>query len=112
MPLARLVALILGILVILGMVIWLIDSLTRLSGVLAMVPPWLATLLVGLLVALVLVLVGIFCYYFFILPRQESKRVRRRVAPKAPVEKTEAATENINAVRQQVEQLQDEVALD
>jgi uncharacterized protein len=110
MPLARLIALILGILVILGMVIWLIDSLTRLSGMLAMVPPWLATVLVGLLVALVLVLVAIFCYYFFILPRQESKRVRRRVAPKAPVEKTEAATENINAVRQQVEQLQDEVA--
>lgn len=110
MPLARLVALIVGILVILGMVIWLIDSLTRLSGVLAMVPPWLATVLVGLLAALVLVLVGIFCYYFFILPRQESKRAKRRVAPKAPVEKIEAAKENIGAVQQQLAQIEDEVA--
>ncbi len=109
MPLTRLIALIIGLIVILGMVIALVDSLTKLSGILALVPPWLATTLVVLLVALVLVLVCVFCYYFFILPRQASRRAQRRKAPKAPEEKTESATENLRAVQQQLAQIQDEV---
>ncbi|MCY7283458.1 MAG: DUF697 domain-containing protein, partial [Cyanobacteria bacterium CAN_BIN43] len=67
--------------------------------------PVLANALAVLLLLLVLALLGAIAYYFtlFLRPKQ------RRSLPKAPVEKTEAATANLQAVRQQVNQIQDEI---
>lgn len=109
MPLSRLLTLIIGIVVILGLMLWLIDSLTRLYWQLAYYP-LLAQALLLLLVVLLGVLIAIFVYYFFLLPRKQKQRRSRRLPPKVPVVKTEAAEETLKAVRRQVAQIQDEVA--
>jgi uncharacterized protein len=108
--LSRIVILVAGLTVILGMMIWLVDALSRLYWQLAYYP-LLSQVLLLLIIALLAVLVWAFVYYLFWLPRQQAqKRQQRRVSPKVPVEKTAAAEETIKAVRQQVSQIQDEVA--
>lgn len=110
MPLSRLIVLIVGIILILGLGIWLIDSLSRLYWQIAYYP-LLSQALILLTIALLAVLVAAFVYYLFILPRSQRRRKRgRTVAPTAPVAKTEAAEETLRAIRQQVDQIQDEVA--
>jgi uncharacterized protein len=108
--LSRVVILVAGLVAILGMGIWLIDALSRLFWQLAYYP-LLSQLLLLVIVALLGVLIWAFVYYLFWLPRQQDQRRRaRRMPPKVPVEKTAAAEETIKAVRQQVSQIQDEVA--
>jgi uncharacterized protein len=104
----RFLILIVGITLILGLVVWLIDSLGRLYGGVAFTSPLLANLLLLVLLLLLVGLVAALIYYgaLFQRPRQRSPRP----LPKAPVEKTEAAEETLRAIRQQVEQIQDEVA--
>lgn len=104
---SRLPILIVGITLVLGLVVWLIDSLARLYGGIAFTSPLLANLLVILLIVLVVGLIAALVYYAFLFqrPRRPSRPV-----PKAPVEKTAAAEETLKAIRQQVEQIQDEVA--
>ncbi|MBW4443190.1 MAG: GTP-binding protein [Plectolyngbya sp. WJT66-NPBG17] len=106
MRLSRLITLVVGIAVILGLVIWLIDSITRLSWAIA--NPFLANLVIFLVVVLLAVLIAAFTYYFFWLPNRAKRR--KRSLPKVSEVKTEAAQENLQAVRQQVSQIQDEVA--
>ncbi|MCY7282979.1 MAG: 50S ribosome-binding GTPase, partial [Cyanobacteria bacterium CAN_BIN43] len=102
---SRLLTIIVGITLTLGLVIWLTDSLSRIYVSVATASPVLANALAVLLLLLVLALLGAIAYYFtlFLRPKQ------RRSLPKAPVEKTEAATANLQAVRQQVNQIQDEI---
>lgn len=107
MPLSRLVTLIIGIIVILGLMIWLIESLQRLFWQVGYYP-LLSQLLIFVIIALIGTLVASLVYYLFILPRRNQKKKRR--APKIPAAKAEAAGENIKAVRKQVSQIQDEVA--
>jgi len=111
MPLSRLLILIVGLILILGLAIWLVDSLTRLYWQLAYYP-LLSQALLFLIIVLIGVLIAAFFYYFFWLPqRQKQKQKRnRRAQPRVPVVKTEAAEETLKAVRQQVAQIQDEVA--
>lgn len=63
---------------------------------------------------LVLVLLGLlifaFIYYMGLFGRPRKSSRRRRLEPKVPEEKTEAAEETLKAIRQQVSQIQDEVA--
>lgn len=106
MRLSRLITLVVGIVAILGLVIWLIDSITRLSWAIA--NPFLANLVIFLVIVLLAVLIAAFTYYFFWLPNRA--RRRKRSLPKVSEVKTEAAQENLQAVRQQVAQIQDEVA--
>ena len=109
MPLPRLLTLIFGLTLILGLMIWLIDSLSRLSWQLAYYP-LLGPILIFLIIALLGVLIAAFVYYFFWLPRQQQQRKRsRRTAPRVSPVKAEAAEENLKAVRQQLKQIQDEV---
>jgi uncharacterized protein len=108
MPLSRLLTLIAGLVLILGLVIWLITALNQLWWYLGYYP-FLGTIVILLIIALLAVLIAAFVYYFFLLPNQQKKR-RRRVAPKVSQDKVEAAGENLNAVRQQVSQIQDEVS--
>jgi hypothetical protein len=110
MRLPRLIILIVGITVILGLMLWLINSLYQLYIQIA----WTAPLLANLLLVLVLVLLGVLIfaliYYLglFQSMRRASRRVRR--APQVPEVKAEAAGQTLQAVRQQVSQIQDEVA--
>ena len=109
MRLSRLLTLIAGLALILGLVIWLIDALTRLSWQLYAYP-LLSQLLLVLVMTLLAVLIGALVYYLFVLPRASKRRQKARREPRVPAEKTEAAEETLKAVRQQVSQIQDEVA--
>lgn len=111
MPLSRLVTLIVGLIIILGLALWLIDSLTRLYWQLSY-SPLLGNLLLLLLIVLLAGLVGAFIYYVLVLRsgEEKSRRNRRRVTPsQIPAAKSDAASSTLQAVRQQVAQIQDEV---
>ncbi|WP_017720235.1 YcjF family protein [Kamptonema formosum] len=112
MPQSRLLTLIAGITLVLGLMIWLISSLSWLYSQLSWsASPFVANLLLFLLVVLLGLLIWAVVYYMTLLQRSETaKKQRRKLKPKVPVEKTEAAEETLKAVRQQVEQIQDEVA--
>lgn len=113
MPLSRLVTLIVGLIVILAMSLWLIDSLSRLYWQLSYSSPLLGNLLLLLLVLLVGALIAAFVYYVIVIQNGNQKRrarERRRVTPaEVPAAKSEAASSTLQAVRQQVSQIQDEV---
>jgi small GTP-binding protein len=111
MPLSRLVTLIVGLIIILGLALWLIDSLSRLYWQLSY-SPLLGNLLLLLLVLLLGGLVAAFVYYVLVLRsgEQKSRRHRQRVTPsQIPAAKSDAASTTLQAVRQQVAQIQDEV---
>ncbi|MBE9230579.1 GTP-binding protein [Cuspidothrix issatschenkoi LEGE 03284] len=111
MPLSRIATLIIGLIVILSLTLWLIDSLTRLYWQLSY-SPLLGNLLLLLLVVLIGGLIAAFVYYVLVLPKgeEQSRRQRKRVTPaEIPAAKSDAATSTLQAVRQQVAQIQDEV---
>ncbi|MEA5576603.1 GTP-binding protein [Anabaena sp. UHCC 0451] len=111
MPLSRIVTLIAGLIIILGLALWLIDSLTRLYWQLSY-SPLLGNLLLLLLILLLGGLVAAFIYYVLVLKsgEEKSRRHRRRVTPsEIPAAKSDAASSTLQAVRQQVAQIQDEV---
>ena len=111
MSLTRLLTLFVGIAVILGLMLWLISSFSRLYLQISWSSPLLAQLLILLAVALLAFLIAAFAYYMGLLPGLQKRRKRRpRPKPKIPEKKIEAASETLQAVRQQVEQIQDEVA--
>jgi uncharacterized protein len=116
MPLPRLLALIISVVLVLGLAIWLVSVL---SGFYTQVAwsanPFLANLLVLLLIVLLGALIATYFYYFQRFWRPKNKRKPRRPTqtrrvPQIPEEKTEAASENLRAIQQQVAQIQDEVA--
>ena len=110
MPLPRLLTLIIGLSLILGLMLWLINSLYRLYIQISFTTPLLANLLLLLLIALLGLLIFAFIYYMGLLgPTQKGQR-RRLLPLKVPEVKTEAASETLKAVKQQVTQIQDEVA--
>ncbi|MGD1875670.1 MAG: YcjF family protein [Mastigocoleus sp.] len=112
MRLSRLITLIVGLVVILGMSLWLIDSLSRLYWQLSY-SPLLGNLLLILLVVLIGALIAAFVYYFLMMQSGEkrSSGCRRSIASiKVPEVKSDAASSTLEAVRKQVDQIQDEVA--
>ena len=112
MRLSRLVTLIVGLIVILGMSLWLIDSLSRLYWQLSY-SPLLGNLLLILLIVLIGALIAAFVYYFLMMQsgeKRSSSRRRSLKSIKVPDVKSDAASSNLKAVRKQVEQIQDEVA--
>ncbi|MBK4730595.1 GTP-binding protein [Oxynema sp. CENA135] len=111
MPLSRLLTILIGITLILGMVLWLVTAISQLYSQVYWTNPFLANLLLLLVIALLAMLVVAFAYYFRLFPgfgQTQTKRRRRR--PKIPAQKSEAAGETLQAVRKQVGQIQDEVA--
>lgn len=109
MPLSRIVTLIIGLIIILGLALWLIDSLSRLYWQLSY-SPLLGNLLLLLLVLILVGLLAAFVYYVLILPAGQTKSPRSRVtAAQIPAVKSDAASTTLQAVRQQVAQIQDEV---
>jgi uncharacterized protein len=109
MRIPRSLTLILGIIVILVLMIWLASSLLGLVQNLQGVSPLMAQIVVGLVILLLLVLIGTFVYYFVIIPANTKRRQQRRSRPVIPAEKTAAAAENLEAIRAQLGQIQDEV---
>ncbi|HEY9892393.1 MAG TPA: GTP-binding protein [Candidatus Sericytochromatia bacterium] len=110
MPLSRLLTLIIGLSLILGLMLWLINSLYRLYIQISFTAPFLANLLLLLMIALIGMLIFAFVYYVGIFQQTKKTSRTRRLLPNVPVVKTEAAEETLKAVRQQVTQIQDEVA--
>jgi uncharacterized protein len=109
MPLPRLLAIIFAVILVLGMGIWLIDSLSRLYWQIAYYP-LLSQLLLVVIIGLIGVLIWAVVYYLYWLPNQQKQqRTARRVEPKVPEAKADAAAENLKAVRRQVAQIQDSI---
>lgn len=103
---SRLLQIIVGLLVMLGLLLWLISTLASLHAGLAGLSPALANFVIWAILGLIAVLLAALAYYAYLFFRPQ--RLRER--PQVPEVKTEAAVENLRAVRQQVDQIQDEVA--
>lgn len=115
MPLFRIVALFLGLSVILGLSIWLVTSLSHLYMQISFTAPILANLLLLLVIVLIGSLVGGYIYYINKYTRRKSgrkpgKRRANRDRVSIPEEKTQVAAQNLQALRQQVGQIQDKIA--
>ncbi|NJO41537.1 MAG: DUF697 domain-containing protein [Cyanobacteria bacterium CRU_2_1] len=104
---SRLLTAIVGIILVLGLMIWLISSLSGLYSSVSVTSPLLGNVLLVLLLVLFVLLLAAAGYFYFLFRQPQRKH---RPLPKAPVEKTEAARETLDAVRQQVAQIQDEVS--
>ncbi|AFY73149.1 small GTP-binding protein domain protein [Synechococcus sp. PCC 7502] len=89
----------------LGLVITLLDRLAAIYQFVAQYQPLLAVLVVLLLLALVVALGLVSWKYLGIFSRRSPKVV----IPEVSTDKFEAATENLEAIQQQVNQIQDEV---
>jgi small GTP-binding protein len=113
MRFARLLTLIVGISFILGLMLWLINSLYRLYIQVSFTAPFLANILLILLIIVLGLLIAAFIYYFNLFSLGKSPRntrKRRRISAQLPEQKAEAAQVNLQAVRQQVTQIQDRVS--
>ena len=112
MPLPRLITLAIGLSIVLGLMIWLINSIFRLYFQVSWTSPFLANILILLIIGLLGLLIYAFVYYFNLARKQKSRPKNRksRLDLKLPEQKTEAAGETLKAVRRQVQQIQDKVA--
>jgi GTPase SAR1 family protein len=112
MRLSRLLTIVIGLSIIFGLMLWLVSALSRLYSEIAWTSPLLANFLVFVLIMLLICFIGIFVYYFGIIPNKTPntrKGKRRRNLPSLPAHKNEIASETIKAVKKQVAQIQDEV---
>jgi small GTP-binding protein len=110
MPLSRLLILVVSLLILLGLSIWLITAISGLYTQVAwMASPFLANILLFLIMGLLGL--GIYAFFYYLKPFKirTSKSKKRRSRPKVPVEKTAAAEVSLNAIRQQLDQIQDQV---
>lgn len=99
----------LGFSAILVLILWLISALTWLYVQVAFTAPFLANLLVLIFIGLLGGLLYTFFRYLYLLERK-GKPKPATATPQAPLDKTEAAAENLKALRQQLSQIEDEVA--
>jgi uncharacterized protein len=111
MPLPRLITLIVGIILILGLVLWLVDSLYRLYSQIVWNNPFLGTIFIFLVIVLLGILIAAFVYYFRLYSSPSSRQKNKQKRPKIqiPEQKSQAAEQNLKAVRQQLTQIQDKV---
>jgi len=105
---SRILVLLVGIVLILGLLLWFLDSLSRLYFRISFTSPLLGNLFLLLLIVLLVALIATLIYYSILFQRPGQHT--ERPLPQAPEQKTEAAEESLRAIRQQVAQIQDEVA--
>jgi uncharacterized protein len=113
MSLFRIIALFLGLSIILGLSIWLVTSLSHLYMQISFTAPILANLLLLLVIVLIGSLVGGYIYYVNKYTRRGSRSKQgkgRANRVRIPEEKTQVASQNLQALRQQVGQIQDRIA--
>ncbi len=102
----RLITIAVAVLIAIGLVAWLFDSLQRLYWSLSTVSPLLAGLLLVLLVVVLVAALAMLIYYLTLFGRPQTIAPR----PAVPTDRAEAAQGALRAVQQQVSQIQDEVA--
>lgn len=107
MRLPRLALLLLGFGIVLGLMLWLATTLFQLYGTIASSSVLLANLLLVGLIALFLALTAVVIYYGMVFSRP-----KRKFSPEValPAQKSSVAEKVLQAVRAQVDQIQDEVA--
>ncbi|MEM8639312.1 MAG: GTP-binding protein [Cyanobacteria bacterium P01_G01_bin.54] len=117
LPLPRLLILIVGICLILGLVLWLVDSLYRLYFQISFTAPLLANVLLLLILVILGLLIWAFFYYFNLItnPRAAQRHAQRQAQNRTPPiqlpqEKTAIAEQNLAAVQRQVQQIHDQVS--
>jgi GTPase SAR1 family protein len=106
---SRILVLLVGIVLVLGLLLWFLDSLSRLYFRISFTSPLLGNLFLLLLIILLVALIATLIYYSILFQRPGQRRVERPL-PQAPEQKATAAEESLRAIRQQVAQIQDEVA--
>ncbi|MCG8366449.1 MAG: GTP-binding protein [Pseudanabaenales cyanobacterium] len=106
----RFLPLFIGVIFILGMMLWLVDALSRLYYVVALGSPFLANLLLLVLISLLVASIGVLVYYSRLFLRPRKQRRSRLLKLKAPKDKTEAAEATLQAVRRQLDTIQDTIA--
>lgn len=111
MSLPKLLALVAALTVVLGLMIWLVNSIYQLYINIAWsAPPLLANVVVLLLILLLALLITAFIYYGVMFWRSQNRPKRPKPKIKLPEAKTEAAAENLRAIKKQVKQIEDEVS--
>jgi small GTP-binding protein len=111
MPVSRFLLLVFGFCLILGLMIWLVTSISGLYSQIAWsAHPIFANLFLLLIFVLLGLLIFAFFYYTGLFKKTQKSRKRRAANLRVPVDKTEAAEESLKTIRQQVHQIQDEVA--
>jgi small GTP-binding protein len=112
MPLPRLIILFIGVTLILGLMLWLVNSLYRLYIQVAFTAPFLANILLFLLIILLGLIIYYFLYYFVFNNSSKGRKNSRqkRVSVKLPAEKNLIAADNLQALKQQLSQIEDTVA--
>lgn len=111
MRLPKLLALVAALTVVLGLMIWLVNSIYQLYINIAWsAPPLLANVVVLLLIVLLALLITALIYYGVMFWRSQNQPKRRKPKIKLPEAKTEAAAENLRAIKKQVKQIEDEVS--
>jgi uncharacterized protein len=108
MRLPRLALLLLGFGMVLGLMLWLATTLFQLYGSIASSSVLLANLLLAGLIVLFLALAAVVVYYGMVFSRPKRKSSAPEVA--LPAQKAGVAEKALQAVRAQVDQIQDEVA--
>ena len=78
MRVSRLVLVLAGLIAILVFTLWLLDSLSRLSGLLATYP-YLGGVLITIAIAIVITLIGLLIWYLVILPKRTDRRRRKAI---------------------------------
>lgn len=110
MPTSRLLILIFGFSFVLLLIIWLIGSLSWLySQILWSASPLVANLLLLLLIIFIGIVLFTLFYYLRLYTIPKSKR-QRSSKISVPVVKSEAVSESLKVVREQIIQIQDEVS--
>ncbi|EAW33534.1 YcjF family protein [Lyngbya sp. PCC 8106] len=111
MPVSRFLLLVFGFCLILGLMIWLVTSISGLYSQIAWsAHPIFANLFLLLIFVLLGLLIFAFFYYTGLFKKTQKSRKRRAANLQVPVDKTEAAEESLKTIRQQVHKIQDEVA--
>lgn len=90
--------------------LWLINSLYALYVQVSWTTPWLATPILLAILVLIGLAIGVFIYYLGVFQGWWKKSPNKpKQPPRVPVQKTAAATANLQAIEQQLQQIQDEV---
>ena len=110
MPLSRLLILIVGITLILGLMLWLIDTLRWFYLQVSYSSPLLGIVVLLLIIALLGVLLAGVVYYAWLFQGGSRRRGNPGKPVRVPAEKKEAAAETLKAVREQMEGIEDRVA--
>lgn len=110
MPLPRLLTILIGLCVILGFVLWLVNAIQQLYWQVTWTAPILGNLVLLLVIALLGALLVAFVYYFNLFDLAKKRGGRRRPPIQVSQVKAEAAEETLKAVRKQVSQIQGDVA--